>query len=196
LPLQFAAMTSVEERTAPAGWKKWLIVGASAGGGFAVVCALLIAGVVWWSSRPAGWDTDAVTVLEGRATEFFTLEGNDFQHAGFSLAFALQNETNRDITIPTGSKIMRRAERGVLREQSTAKIDQAAFLPARQRAELSLRIQWSCVQFDAEGVRTERKASECYSDYFSDVDALVVFDETNHLQLVLPKTPLQERPGQ
>src|SRR5207342_1045733 len=84
---------------------------------------------------------------------------NDLRHAGFSLKFALQNETNTDITIPTDAKVMRRIEGGVLREQSSASIEQA-FVPAHQRSELSLRIEWSCEQFDERGGKTERKAND------------------------------------
>ena len=62
------------------------------------------------------------------AGETFTITGRDMKHAGFSLVFALHNNTPRDITIPTDATIMKRLKKGkTLTEYSGVKLNQSVF---------------------------------------------------------------------
>lgn len=53
----------------PANWKIILLRSAGFGGGFAIVAALLLGGIIWWSNRPKPWSESAVTA---KPTEIYT----------------------------------------------------------------------------------------------------------------------------
>ena len=53
----------------PANWKIILLRSAGFGGGFAIVAALLLGGIIRWSDRPKPWSERAVTA---KPTEIYT----------------------------------------------------------------------------------------------------------------------------
>jgi hypothetical protein len=53
----------------PANWKMILLRSAGFGGGFAIIAALLLGGIIWWSNRPKPWSENAITA---KATELYT----------------------------------------------------------------------------------------------------------------------------
>jgi hypothetical protein len=115
-------------------WGKWFLIGMVG----LVTLAVIIATVI--HSRTAGWDTKSVSVVWSNAHETAKLENNEFRHGGFSLQYALQNNTDHDITIPQSVTIMRQLTKGgVLADYShVAKLHAPTFLPSRQRAQLSV----------------------------------------------------------
>ena len=179
-------------------WRKWVVVGISGGATLAIVCALIVGVVVWFAARPPTWDTDALSVVWGKANTIYDFgdNGRDFHQAGYSLDFALQNNTNRDVTLPETATIMRRlTDGGVLDDYSTvAKRYKAAFIPARQKAQLSIKLDVGCTSQDEKGVVHDRDPGVCYRDTWAEMDALVLFDQNNHLQVILPKPVLKEFP--
>ena len=64
---------------------KWLSFGA----GFAVMCALIIAVVSWYSSRPKPWNPSAITA----AFDSFDLESKNYN---LILYYILENTTSAD----------------------------------------------------------------------------------------------------
>jgi hypothetical protein len=192
-------------------WKKWMVVGASAGVGFAALSAAVIGVLTWYSSREVPWNTEALSVVwseaepirpegwyrpatwrdiarfrAGEPTRPLTVDETDRlktlpDYAGFVLGFAVQNNTNRDITIRSdGVRIMRRLVRGgVLADAPfVEKLAQSFFIPAHQRGELSLTVDWSCLLPDA---------NRCLSNLFQETEGLVLFHEAERIQVLLPK---------
>ncbi len=159
-----------------------------------VTLAVIIAMVI--KSRTAGWDTKSVSVVWSEAHESMTLENDYLKHDGFSLQYALQNNTDHDITIPQGVTIMQQLTKGgVLVEYSNvAKLHASTFLPAHQRAQLSVALQWDCTDFSGKTPISKEEAPEaCYARCFADSDGLVLFDHGNHLEVSLPK-PIFSQP--
>jgi hypothetical protein len=180
-------------------WKKWVVIGISGGAALAGVAAAIIGGVVWFASRPARWNTSALSVVWGKAEtvyDFTSTNRKDFRQTGYSLDFAIQNNTNRDVTLSESATIMRRLTEGdVLEDYSMiAKPYKAAFIPAGQRAELSIKLDVGCTEEDANGVVHDRDPGVCYKGTWAGANALVLFDHGNHLQLDLPKPVLKEFP--
>jgi hypothetical protein len=170
-------------------WWKWLVIGVAAGIAVAVVVAAVI--------RSRAWDTKSVSVVWSEAHETFKLENGNFEHGGFSLDYALQNNTDHDITIPESATIMRQLTKGGVLEPISyvAKLRAATFLPARQRAKLSVAFQWGCGEWDITGKKLLKQESPeaCYARCLADSDGLVLFDHANHLEIMLPK-PILAKP--
>src|SRR5262245_26548921 len=124
---------------------KWFLMGMLG----LVTLAVIISVVI--KSRSAGWDTKSVSVVSSEAVAVGTIENGEAKPDGFSLQYALQNNTDHDITIPESVTMMQqRTKGGVLVAYSdVAKLRTATFLPARQRAQLSVHLRWGCEEWDA-----------------------------------------------
>jgi hypothetical protein len=139
----------------------------------------------------ASWDTKSVSVVWSEAHDRLTEQNGEFRHAAFSLNYALQNNTDRDITIPESVTIMQRLTKGgvLVPYSNVAKLDASTFLPARQRAKLSVALGWGCGEWDVRmgKIVREEEPEACYARCFADSDGLVLFDHANHLEISLPK---------
>lgn len=200
--------------------KKWIVIGLSAGTGFAALSAAIIGGVLWRSSQEVPWNTGALSVLwseavpiapPGRGRPATWEDVRRFRageppvpataeeiarwetlpnYEGFVLTFALQNHTSRDITIPSdGVRIMKRLSRqGVLADAPFIKRpERAFFIPSHQKGELSLKVDWTCIDPDAD---------RCLTRLFDNADGLVLFHDALRIQVLLPKpSVVQERPS-
>jgi hypothetical protein len=183
-------MTDTGSALRQKSWRKWLVIGISGGVALAVVVAAVI------RSRAVTWDTKSVSVVWSEAHETGSIKNGEVRHEGFSLEYALQNNTGRDITIPESATIMNRLTNGgvLVAYSSVAKPYAATFLPAHQRAQLSISIQWGCDVTDLEGKILQKEDPEaCFARCFADSDGLVLFDKDNHLEIMLPK-PILAKP--
>lgn len=171
------------------------MIGASAGVTLTVLAALIFVGFLWYSSRPVPWNKSALSVVWSEAHETFDLNEKirDFKHAGFSLDFALQNNTKRDITIPADATIMKHLLRGgTLAEETAAKPYRSYFVPAHERAMISVQLDYGCSDEDfATGAVHARDPRVCFSEAFADSDGLVLFDHNNRIEVTLPKPGLR-----
>jgi hypothetical protein len=184
-------MTDTGSALRQMAWHKWLVIGVSGGVTLAIIVDLIMAAVTWYLSRPARWNTNAVSEIWSEAHEYVMQKDGEFRHGGFSLNYALQNNTGQDITIPVNAKIMQRLTNGgVLTAYShVAKLDAATFLPAHQRAQLSVNMQYGCDTEDVETGKILEKGDpeRCLARAFADSDGLVLFDYDNHLEIALSK---------
>jgi hypothetical protein len=171
-------------------WWKWFLIGM-----FLIMSAVVI--VMMIRSRTAGWDIKSVSVVSSDVTEALKEENGDLIHSEFVLNYALQNNTDHDVTIPEHVTIMQHLTKGgVLVDYSNvAKLRAATFLPARQRAQLSLALHWGCGEWDfkTNKVVKQEPAEACYARCFAGSDGLVLFDHANHLEISLPK-PIYQKP--
>jgi hypothetical protein len=78
------------------GWKKYFTLGLGFGAGFALLCAIIIGGFLWYSSRPKPWDTHAMQANFSRAL-YHT--DHNFHLDALVLQYILQNNTPNDYTI-------------------------------------------------------------------------------------------------
>jgi hypothetical protein len=172
-----------------------------------VTLAVIIAVVT--RPRAVAWDTKSVSVVWSGAEEGIIPEGNrdgsdgtserahpGFKHDGFKLEYALQNNTDHDITIPQSVTIMKQLTKGgVLEPSRLEKLVADVFLPARQRSKLTVETEWGCGDWDVKNPSTLLKAEtleDCYARALADSDALVLFDHSNHLEITLPKPILRK----
>jgi hypothetical protein len=171
---------------------KWLVIRIAAG---VILAALVVAVVI--RSIPVRWDTNSVSVVWSKANEFMDVKNGELIYAGFTLDYALQNNTGHDITIPENVTIMKRLTNGgVLKAYSDgAKPFAATFLPEHQRGQLSILLKWSCGEWDVKTHKLlhDEDSEVCYARAFAGSHGLVLFDHANHLEITLPK-PLFPKP--
>jgi len=193
------SMTDTGTALRQKAWHKWLVIGVSGGVTLAIIVALIMAAVIWYLSRPARWDTSAVSEIWSEAHEHVMPKEDEWRHADFLLDYALQNNTGKDITIPVKVTIMKRLTNGgVLTDYSNvAKPYAATFLPAHQRAQLSVKMEFGCDTVDLKtGKILEKEDPErCLARAFADSNGLVLFDYDNHLEIALSK-PVLAKPKQ
>jgi hypothetical protein len=143
------------------------------------------------------WDTKSVAVVWSEAHEVFNEKNGEFRIDGFKLDYALQNNTDHDITIPGSATIMQHLTKGgvLVAYSNVAKLRGATFLPARQRAQLSITLQWGCGVWDLKTnkIVQEEQPEACYARCFAGSDGLVLFDHANHLEVSLQK-PIFPKP--
>lgn len=111
--------------------------------------------------------------------------------SGFSLRFALANNTGRDYTVPPNVKLFKRQASTQTLEEFNGKLEHAFLIPAHERAQLTIRADYSCRIADLDGGHeTERDEPTCFHDAFGDVSGFVALDEDNKVQLNLTKPTL------
>jgi hypothetical protein len=85
-------------------WKKVLLKAAGFGGGFAIVSAIILGAIMWWSYRPVKtkpMDAHAITATFSG----MTIEVQD-ETLHFTVAYGLHNTTDRDYALPTVGELM------------------------------------------------------------------------------------------
>src|SRR5438105_6345477 len=103
--------------------RKWIAIGVAVGIGFALVCAAIITGVLWYSCRPVQWNAGALMATGGEIEVTIVLRdrvpgqvGRQIEsQTGFRVSYTIENTTNRDVTIsPTATLMTRRASDGAV----------------------------------------------------------------------------------
>jgi hypothetical protein len=176
------------------------VTGVTGGATLAVIGALITSARVSPTAKPPDWDTRAVSIISGRATPTYAVRLNaptgEPRFGGYLLQFTVQNNTNRDITIPADAMIMRRLYGGGAFVDSSrfAKPFKAAFVPAHQQTELDIKVEWNCFRLNPYGESRDSDPEACYRDLWAGGVAFELFDQANHLQVGLPKPALTASP--
>jgi hypothetical protein len=179
-------------------WKKWLLIGSSAGATIAILSAVCIGAFVCYSSRPVLWDDGALTVSWSEATGPWQSADDLSPLAApaakaeaernlwpnpiyFGLDYGLHNNTSRDITIPAEVVIMSRLIRGKTLTDNLhiTKTRQSYFIPAKQTAIFSVIVPFGCSD-------RQHPSEICYKEAFGSSENIVVFDRSQRLQITLP----------
>jgi len=177
--------------------KKTILIAFSAGAGFAVVIAVLAAGGYWYLSRPKPpkpWDTTAI-VADGTPTFDVAEDGKKVV-----LTYSLENNTPFDYRATSSDELnlLRRFARDNALSQpvkaETASIGFPIFIPAKQKAEMSVTINFTETpkQKPSDTPEQFHEALRAYVlDQMSGDAAVVLFDEANRYQIDLPKPAAQ-----
>ena len=111
--------------------------------------------------------------------------------SGFSLRFALTNNTGRDYIVPPNVKLFKRQAGTQALEEFNGKVEHAFLIPAHESAQLTIQADYSCGLSDLDsGHVSERDEPTCFHDAFSDVSGFVALDEDSKVRLNLPKPTL------
>lgn len=174
-------------------WKAIALKAAAFGGGFALVGAVILCVVVWWSGRPQKpkpWDTAAI------AAQY---EDVRTQGDNNSLAFdyTLVNNTDHDYRLAdaTGVHIaahLRRSNALSFDDSGRLKTDYPIYVPARSRVRFQVILDYPIpVKDDLEApmdVRhdNETKIAKYIVENLSNIDGLVLMDDNARYQINFP----------
>ena len=165
---------------------KWLFFGA----GFAVMCAMIIALVSWYSSRPKPWNPAALKA---------TFDSFDLESKSYKLIFyyILENATSADYELrPTSkSRMMQKLKRqdslivgnGVL-------YDNPLFIPAKKKIRFSIELDASFKEYFPSNILTydREKRSKTIAEFakkeMANLDGFVLFDEARRYEIDFPRS--------
>jgi hypothetical protein len=130
-----------------------LVRSAGFGGGSAIMAALLLGGVIWWSSRPRPWSENAVTA---KPTELYTRQVDEEVRVEFH--YAITNHSNTEYTLPS-------AESGALMRHvpnasSVEKLDGATWdttirIPPRQSVSVVFSVPYRLAEFSTSNAQLD-----------------------------------------
>lgn len=169
-------------------WKRPVLWGASFGVSAVLTLFILFLGIQWYTSRPKGWDADAIKGISSTVDESFDLEDNKMKGNGFRATFIIENKTATDITLPEDLRFYKREVKSQALEEIKLALIHQFVIPAHERAEVTADLEYSCRESDMDtGATRERDGKECFHDAMGDVSEFVAFDNASHIRLNLPK---------
>ncbi len=185
--------------------KAWAVIGISGGAALALAGALsrgpatrpAASSVARSAATPTEWNFSALSIGQGKASVTYEVAPSDPaskpRFSGYALTFAARNSAGRDVTIPADAAIMRRLYvGGALVDFSTfAQLRRNVVVPAGGQAEITLFVYWNCLRVDAHGQDHEADPDACYRDMWGGTDAFELSDRASHLQVRLPRPPLE-----
>ena len=170
-------------------WKKLVVISASSGAGFALVCVLILWATGWkavHANAPKSWNSTPIKASFVSAQ----LREIDRGNSSVLLYYNLENNSDFDYRLSDGAGvvIMRRmAQDQSLSSEVPVHLSYSTFIPARQRARIALEVphafDWPA---DNDPARQE-KLREFVNQRLAGVDEFVLFDESNRFQIDFPK---------
>ncbi|HZB87319.1 MAG TPA: hypothetical protein VE291_01560 [Terracidiphilus sp.] len=173
-------------------WKRPVLWAASFGVAAALTLFVCLALIQWYSSRPKGWNADAIKGISSTASQYFSFDESDkvskFKGDGFNISFVVENKTGKDFTLQQNTKFYKRAVKSQALEEIKLTLEHPYMIPAHERAEVVAGIESSCREEDIDtGITRERDGKECFQDALGDVSEFVVYDYGSRIRLSLPK---------
>ncbi len=170
-----------------ATWKRLIFISAGAGAGFALAVSLIVGGFLWYQSRPAPpkpWNTNAILAtfntgfdlsagyvpkagsVKKKHYDLSAGEDSEVHTNELSFTFILENSTDSDLRLSessTNSILVRLKQEGALTSRWKPKLTLPVFVPAKERATVSLDLS-------------------CYG-CMRDISGFLLFDETSHYEI-------------
>jgi hypothetical protein len=176
--------------------KRSVIFGLAFGAGFAAVGILVLLIANWYGSRPKAWDTKSITCVSSTANQIFSPSGTGDMVPGFHFKFVLANDSDRDYTLPKDMKLFKRSAEGKALGDIgfNTRIAHAVLIPAKERAELDVIVDFGCYIHDA-GHETLDDPEKCFQSFLTDSVGYVALDDVNRIRIDLPKPSWQGPKG-
>jgi hypothetical protein len=174
-------------------WPEVFVRAAGVAAGVTVALAGVALSIYCYSTRPKSWDTKVISCVSANARAFYEYNPQTrvMRTSGFSLRFALANNTGRDYTVPPNVKLFKRQAGTQALEEFNGRLEHEFLIPAHERAQLTIQADYSCGVSDMDGGHeSERDEPTCFHDAFGDVSGFVALDEGNRVRLDLPKPAL------
>jgi hypothetical protein len=170
------------------GWKKIVLTTAGFGGGFAVLLAVLIGGVLWYQGRPQierEWNTAAIkaTFKDLRVT-------TSTPKPKFIFSYSLENTTDFDYSIDDKSQVLVMAtlpEGKGLEPSESLSLSPTVYIPAKQKVVLSVFKEGEYNEAYPERDRDNlEKLAPYMGKQLKKLDGFVLFDKTRRYKIILP----------
>ena len=174
-------------------WQRLALISFWGGMGFALGLCLVLAAIVWFNGRPRPpkpWNTTAIV-----AQQYPGVSLGGGEKKGIELTYTLENTTDTDYRIEYDSRpaILSRTKWGTLSElipDNAASINKPIFIPARQKAFLTLTLRIPGIPerktFDSDEQYRET-LSGFLQERLRNVASFSVFDVSSGYQIKLPR---------
>jgi hypothetical protein len=185
----------------PAGhsnsWKTIFLRAAGIGGGFAVVAALLIGGVIWWMNKPRLWSSTAITA---KPTQ---LRVNHVgQELRVEIRYAITNHTTEEYTLPTtglGALMRKLPKEGSLEKIDDAAWDTTTGIPPNQTVNITFVAAypwWDSTMPSKEADPEKAQLIKLAADQLEQIDSLTFFDYRSKYRIEMPRNwDMPKEPG-
>ena len=168
--------------------KEWLTIAGSAGAGLFLVIILKLS-VPLLKHAPnevaKGWNREGIKATYMAAQ----LREVDKTHSALVLSYDLSNFTDLDFRLAEGSGVVimsRLNSNGSLSQEEPIRLGYPVFLPAKQRARVTIEISQPFAWPVRDDARYEEKLKEFVKQRLAGVQGFVLFDEGSHNQIDLP----------
>jgi hypothetical protein len=172
-------------------WRKWIVIGVSAGGTIVVLVTGLVAGLMWYEARPKPWKTDALTAAGGDVGIVMSAApqtGQVQSFNGFRVSYTITNNTDADITISGSSVVkVRRAIDGALDDPPVPVTLLTTLIPAHRPVRVHLEIQYPFRFKEKQDIANALGRAGLVRDA---AGGLVILDAVQRLEVRIPK-PVQ-----
>lgn len=168
--------------------KEWLTIAGSAGAGlFLVIILKLSVPLLKHSPNDVvkGWNREGIKATYMAAQ----LREVDKTHSALVLSYDLNNFTDLDFRLAEGSGMVimsRLNSNGSLSQEEPIRLGYPVFLPAKQRARLTIEMSQTFAWPVRDDARYEEKLKEFVKQRLAGVQGFVLFDEASHSQIDLP----------
>jgi hypothetical protein len=179
-----------------ARWKRLGLI-ALASCGLALILVLVkFQGARLFAGRANGWNSRAIesTLAGVRVREV------DSTHADVVFLYDLENRTDSDYRLSSGPNVVimsRLQPSGSLSSDQQVSLDSAAFVPAKNRTRISLRVNHPFDWPAQRDTAAERQLRQFVADEVAGLQGFVLFDQATRYQIELattspesPKTPV------
>jgi hypothetical protein len=184
-------VSTTEDRQNVPPWKRLIVIGASFGVAFALALSVIVGGIVWYSSRPKPWKTDAI---KARFASFeYT---SQLDNLPIDFEYDLENKTDATYMVGEGSGLVvmaRLAEGNVLSKDfghyqaSDASVSGPSFIPAKCVGRITVRVVYN---YRSDLTKTDRSDESKVAAYVGhrvkEMSGFVLFDQSNHYRIDLP----------
>src|SRR5215510_6062163 len=156
----------------PTNWKSPLVISAGLGAGVGLMVALIVGGVIWYTSRPKPWNATAIRASFSQ--EAYSVDA-DSNVIGTYLDYIVNNTTPTDYTI-SGTDTFMIVEPDAMHPSASGKykIAEPCFVPAGHKVKCSVSVD---PEFDTSFA----------------IEGFVIFDKAYRYKIVFPK-PLRPSP--
>jgi hypothetical protein len=173
-------------------WKKIALISFFSGAGFALVAAVILASVVWYTSRPTPpkqWNTKTLVATFDEVN----VEGDNHH---FVFYYTVQNNGDSDYSQETS--VLLHVAGKLKRSNSYTSFDQHVsirtpiFIPAHKRVRVAIELNYvypktvSEKLTDDERREFRKQVKEYVKTELSNLDGFVVFDEIPHYEIDFP----------
>jgi hypothetical protein len=171
----------------PANWKVILLRCAGVGGGFAIIAALVLGGIVWWSSRPKPWSSSAITA---KPTQLGLQQAGD--EVRFEFRYAFTNHTSEEYALPSpemGALMRKLPKDGSFEKLDGATWDSTIKIPPNQSINISFLMPYKLADFNMmpPDLDLDNKLTAFAGRRLNQIDGLAFFDYTAKYKVEMPR---------
>jgi hypothetical protein len=171
-------------------WKKILLRAAGFGGGFAIVAAIILGTIMWWTNRPVKPKPMNAYVITGKFSGMTIQVREETMY--LTVTYGLHNTTDRDYMLPSQGELMVvNPENKGLDTFAGIMWDSTSRIPPGQTVNLKFDVPYPLSLYNTKAAElTDFKALVKFTQKrLKEIDGFKSFDYSERYEIDLPKWP-------